>query len=464
MRDPPPLSLRANDINHLLASLEGAWAEHGHLDPGDAARRQPVHVLAGGAHLFKRDTAAKLGRIARAYLDRYAGDAAALGDAFGGALAPAFAESVFARLSDKLAREPVECFLIDFEDGFGARADIEEDRAALSAASEVAAGMRAASLPAGLGIRIKPLSSATGERALRTLDLFLTALADGGSVPDGFFVLLPKIVSPGQVAVLTRALDRLEERLGLEAGAVAIQLMIETPQSLIDAGGGAAAAGLVDAGGGRCRAAHLGAFDLTGAAAIAAEAQTLDHPLCDVARQILKLSLAETGAQLADGATNVLPVEPHRGGAPPSAAERAENRSVVHEAWRRHYTDVRRSLAQGYYQSWDLHPAQLVSRYAAVFSFFLEGLDAAARRLRRFVAGAGQATLTGSVFDDEASGQGLLNFFLRGLASGALTAEDAATSGLSPEELETRSFRAILDQRGRCARARRHPPPPASTR
>ena len=347
----------------------------------------------------------------------------------------------------KLAHEPVECFLIDFEDGFGARADAEEDRAALSAAGEVAAGARAASLPTGLGIRIKPLSGATAKRALRTLDLFLTALAERGSVPDNFFVLLPKIVSRGQVVVLARALDRLEERLGLPAGTVAIQLMIETPQSLIDADGTAAAAGLVDAGGGRCRAAHLGAFDLTGAASVAAGAQTLAHPLCDVARQILKLSLAETGLLLADGATNILPVEPHRGAAAPSAAARAENRSVVHDAWRLHYADVRRSLAQGYYQSWDLHPAQLVSRYAAVFSFFLEGLDEAGRRLRRFVAGAGQAVLTGSVFDDEASGQGLLNFFLRGLASGALTIEDAAKSGLSPEELETRSFRAILERR-----------------
>ena len=120
----------------------------------------------------------------------------------------------------------------------------------------------------------------------------------------------------------------------------------------------------------------------------------------------------------------------------------------MHDAWRLHYADVRRSLTQGYYQSWDLHPAQLVSRYAAVYSFFLEGLDGAAERLRRFVAGAGQAMLTGSVFDDEASGQGLLNFFLRGLASGALTAEDAARSGLSPTELETRSFRMIVERRG----------------
>lgn len=453
MREPPPLSLPANEINRLLAGLEGAWAEHRRRHPGDAERRQPVHTVAGGAHLFRRDTAAKLGRIARAYLDRYAGDPGGLRDALGGALPARLADVVYARVREKLAREPVESFLIDFEDGFGARPGEEEDAAARAAAGETAAGVATGGLPPALGIRIKPLSEVTGERALRTLDLFLTALrAAGQRPPDGFFVLLPKIVCAEQVAVLAQALDRLEEKLGLEPGAVAIDLMIETPQSLVGPEGRLAAPGLVAAAEGRCRTAHLGAYDLTGAAAVAADEQRLDHPLCDVARQLLKLSLAERGVQLSDGATNVLPVEPHRSGAGgaegPTDAQRAENHAVVHDAWRLHYADVRRSLTQGYYQSWDLHPAQLVSRYAAVYSFFLDGLDGAAERLRRFVAGAGQAMLTGSVFDDEASGQGLLNFFLRGLASGALTAEDAARSGLSPTELETRSFRTIVERRG----------------
>ncbi|WP_419935752.1 DUF6986 family protein [Candidatus Palauibacter sp.] len=449
MRKRPRLSLSEGEILRALGGLEAALTDHHDRYPGVPESRQPVHTVAGGAHLFRRDTAAKLGRIARGYLDRYAGDPAALADALGGAWSPGLAGVVHQRLRGKLEREPVESFLIDFEDGFGARPEEEEDAAAVAAAHETAAGVAAGSLPPSLGIRIKPLAGVTGGRALRTLDLFLTALADaGGSLPDGFFVLLPKIVCPEQVTALARALDRLEEKLGLEAGAVTIEIMIETPQSLVGPGGGAAPPGLVEAAGGRCRTAHLGAYDLTGAAAVAAEEQTLDHPLCDVARQILKLSLAETGVQLADGATNLLPVEPHRGGTSLSEAEGAENQAAVHDAWRRHYADVRRSLAQGYYQGWDLHPAQLISRYAAVFSFFLEGLDATARRLERFVAGAGQAILTGSVFDDEASGQGLLNFFLRGLASGALTTEDIAKSGLSLEELETRSFRTILERRG----------------
>lgn len=421
-------------------------------------QKQPVHTVVGGAHLFRRDTAAKLGRIAARYLDRYAADPAALAHALGNrprpeiaeALPPETAEAVHRRVRAKLEREPVECFLIDFEDGFGARPEAEEDEAATATAAEVAAGAAAGSLPPSLGIRIKSLSETTGGRALRTLELFLAALArTGRELPDGFTVLLPKIVDAGQVERLAGALDRLEATLGLPENRVGIDLMIETPQSLVAPDGRIAVPGLVAAAGGRCRTVHLGAYDLTGAVAVAAEAQTLGHPLCDMARQLLQLSLGGSGVRLADGATNVLPVEPHRGTAEISPAERAENAAVVHEAWRLHYADVRRSLNQGFYQSWDLHPAQLVSRYAAVFSFFLEGLDAAASRLDRFVSAAGQAVLTGSVFDDEASGQGLLNFFLRGLASGALTAEEAARSGLTPAELETRSFPAILADRGK---------------
>ena len=427
-------------------------------------QKQPVHTVVGGAHLFRRDTAAKLGRIAGRYLDRYAADPAALRDALGNrippetaeALPPETAEAVHRRVRAKLEREPVECFLIDFEDGFGARSEVEEDEAATAAAAEVAAGAAADSLPPALGIRIKSLSEITGERALRTLELFLAELArTRGQLPDGFTVVLPKIVDAGQVERVAAALDRLEATLGLPEGRVGIDLMVETPQSLVAPDGRIAVPGMVAAAGGRCRTVHLGAYDLTGAVAIAAEAQTLGHPLCDVARQILQLSLAGTGVRLADGATNVLPVEPHRGKTEISPAERAENAAVVHDAWRLHYADVRRSLSQGFYQSWDLHPAQLVSRFAAVFSFFLEGLDAAASRLDRFVTAAGQAVLTGSVFDDEASGQGLLNFFLRGLASGALTAEEAARSGLTPAELETRSFRAILAGREEAPRQRR---------
>jgi hypothetical protein len=82
-----------------------------------------------------------------------------------------------------------------------------------------------------------------------------------------------------------------------------------------------------------------------------------------------------------------------------------------------------------------------------VYAFFLQGLDPAAARLRNFIDKAAQATLVGDVFDDAATGQGLLNFLLRGVNCGAFTEQEAGTSGLTIEELRGRSFLKILDNR-----------------
>jgi hypothetical protein len=126
----------------------------------------------------------------------------------------------------------------------------------------------------------------------------------------------------------------------------------------------------------------------------------------------------------------------------------AENRAGVHNAWRMHYEDVRHSLEAGFYQGWDLHPAQLVTRYAAVYAFFLTGLEQQGARLRNFVERAAQATLVGDVFDDAATGQGLLNFFFRAINCGALTEEEAvALTGVTLDELRGRSFVRILQHR-----------------
>jgi hypothetical protein len=159
----------------------------------------------------------------------------------------------------------------------------------------------------------------------------------------------------------------------------------------------------------------------------------------------MQVALAGTGVRWSDGATTLLPVAPHR---QPAPEQEAENRAAVHRGWRIHHDDVRHGLAAGFYQGWDLHPAQLVSRYAAVYGFFLEGIDAAGERLRNFVDRAARATRVGSAFDDAATGQGLLNFFLRALASGAIAEPEAlARTGLTPAELRTRSFARIARAR-----------------
>jgi hypothetical protein len=161
------------------------------------------------------------------------------------------------------------------------------------------------------------------------------------------------------------------------------------------------------------------------------------------------LALAGTGVFLSDGATNMMPVGPHRG--EHLTREQAEhNRTAVHAAWQLSYRSIRHSLEGGIYQGWDLHPAQLPVRYAASFAFFLEGLSAASDRLRNFIEQFTQATLTthaGAVFDDAATGQGLLNYFLRALNSGAIGLDEVAQTGLTVEEIGLRSFAKILDAR-----------------
>jgi hypothetical protein len=82
-----------------------------------------------------------------------------------------------------------------------------------------------------------------------------------------------------------------------------------------------------------------------------------------------------------------------------------------------------------------------------VYFFFLQGLDAASLRLKTFIEKAAQATLIGDVFDDAATGQGLLNYFLRGINCGAITEEEAQQTGLTLDELHARSFVKILEAR-----------------
>jgi len=159
------------------------------------------------------------------------------------------------------------------------------------------------------------------------------------------------------------------------------------------------------------------------------------------------VSLGGTGVWLSDGATNIMPVAPHCGDSL-TPEQIAENNAAVHRAWKLHYDECRHSLANAFYQGWDLHPGQLPTRYAAVFTFFLEGLDTASERLSNFIEKAARATLVGDIFDDAATGQGLLNYFLRAINCGAITEEEATRrTSITLEELRSGSFKRILEGR-----------------
>jgi citrate lyase beta subunit len=451
--------------------------------PGDRRDRRPIHVVYGGAHLFRAGTARKLGELALRSIDEFAPDFVAFAKALGlpGAeeladapeIVPALAQSiasdpeaarrekraawlactVYQRVREKLQREPVEDFRIDFEDGYGNRPDEEEDGHAIAAAFELAQAMNSGGLPPFIGIRIKPLTEELRPRSIRTLDIFLTGLVDKirRELPQQFRITLPKVVLPDEVAALADICSRLESALGLEPGLLRVELMIETTQALFNERGEVNLLPLIHAACGRCRSVHFGPYDYTASRGITASSQLLSHFASDFAREVMQVALTRTGVSLADGPTNIMPIPPHRRenyGPPLSNRQAKENRAVVHHAWKLHFDNVRRSLSNGFYQGWDLHPAQLPPRYAAVFSFFLENVDSAAERLRNFIEKAAQATRVGQVFDDAAMAQGLLNYFLRAVDCGAITpAEAHALTGLSLSELRNGSFLQILQGR-----------------
>lgn len=355
--------------------------------------QQPIHTVYGGAHLFKSTTCSKLGRLAERSFQEYAPNPAALVRIF--ELPEALAHTVHARVAEKLQRDPVEDFRIDFEDGFGARTDEEEDAAADNAAREVSAAVQSGALPGISGIRIRSFhSSVTKTRALRTLDRFLSKAV----LPRNFVVTLPKITAPDQIAGLMDVLRPYPD--------VRIEIMIETPQSIF------MLPQLVEAARGKCVAAHFGAYDYQAslgitAAGVHSSTPDLHHPACEFARSMMLAALAETGVWLVDGATNILPIPPHD----------------VHRAWKLHYDNVRHSLYNGFYQSWDLHPAQIPARLVAMHAFFLESLAEASARLRNFKEAA-RATRVGAIFDDAATGRGLMNYFERAVRCGAIPESD----------------------------------------
>lgn len=475
-------TLAPESLQEIDAKLAQAHKAFARRYPGATGARQPVHTVYGGAHLFRSETPQRLGELAQWSLDEYAPDFCIFAKAISLAGAnhlpdmpeaaerlgkaveedpaavqkdnwPAwFAHTIYRRVREKLRREAVEDIRIDFEDGYGNRPEEEEDGHAAAAAAQVAAGAKAGVLPPFIGIRLKPFNEELRRRSIRTLDIFLTELAEKtrGQLPKNFFITLPKVVLPDEVAALADVCSRLEPLLDLEAGVLRIELMIETPQSIFNERGEVNLLPLVSAARGRCIAAHFGTYDYTAGRNITAAYQTMTHPACDFAREVMQVALAGTGVWLSDGATNIMPVPVHRAGCDGALATRQkeENRAAVHHAWKLHFDHIRHSLENGYFQGWDLHPAQLPTRYAAVYSFFLESLDAASRRLRNFIEKAAQATLMGEVFDDAATGQGLLNYFLRAINCGAVSAGEAQElSGLSFAELRTGSFLKIIEGR-----------------
>jgi hypothetical protein len=484
-------SLRPEHIRPVVKRLSVAKREISSRRPGDLRRRQPVHVMYGGAHLFTADTIRQLGDLALRSLDTHAPDfvtfarvfdlpgASELPDAphetealavqcrenFGWVRENDFsawlAHTVYNRVREKLEREPIEDFRIDFEDRYGYRPNAEEDKHAVMAARETAQSIVVGSMPPYFGLRVKPFAGETWVRALRTLDIFVTTLVQEtrGRLPENFVVALPKVTHPEEGAALADILSQLEKALRLRAGAIQVEVMIETPQILISPDGRSGIPALARAVGPRFRGAHFGAFDYSATLNISAADHSMVHEACDFARLMMQNALAGTGVWIADGVTKSMPGSPDEadeGELDLTEREHEEDHEAVWSAWKAHYDNVRHALAQGIYKGLDLHPAQLPARYAATHATFLREIESSSERLTTFVDMAADANRSGAVFDDAAAGQGLLNHLLRAIDCGAITREEAAElTGFSVEGLRSRSFEKILNRRTRGERVRR---------
>lgn len=414
-----------------LATANHRYAKH---YPGDREALQPTHTLYGGAQLYKSSTTQRIGELARASMVQYAPDATAFAHALGLPGDEKLWQQIYDRVNKRLVRCAVEDFRIDFEDGYGNRPDAEEDATAEFAAKELAKATQQGIAAPFMGIRIKPFNEELKHRSARTLDIFVSSLieANGGKLPDNFIVTLPKVLIPQQVSAFIRVLDHLEIQLGLNNGSIQIEIMVENTQALLSQDGVCHLPLIYQATGGRCRGAHFGTYDYTASFDITAALQTMDHPSCDFALQMMKLAFAGTGVWLSNGATSIMPIG---------------DEETVHAAWKLSFDHITHSLELGYYQGWDLHPGQIPIRYAANYAFFLASLEQASIRLKNFIDKAAQATLVGDVFDDAATGQGLLNYFLRALNCGAIAEDEIELTGLSLAEVRCKSFVKIVNSR-----------------
>ncbi len=367
-------SIQEKEKKDILNKLATANLQFQKIYPGDKPDRQAVHTVYGGANLFKSDTAIKMGEIALKSLQNYAPNFVVLAKALqlkGSAHLPVLEKdiqrlvhkldkmreeerknepewlsyTVYQKMIQKLTTEAVEDFRIDFEDGFGNRPDEEEDATAVQAANELALGMKNKTISPFIGIRIKPFTEDLKHRGVRTLDLFLTTLLEktNGVLPDNFIVMLPKVTIPEQVTALVALFKIIEQEKKLTPGTLKMETMVEATQIIMDDEGRNPLMRIIKASEGRCIAAHFGTYDYTASCGITAKYQTMAHPVCDFAHHMTKVALGGTGIFLSDGATNVMPIAPHRG-ENLTIDQLIENRESVHHAWKIGFNHTTHSL------------------------------------------------------------------------------------------------------------------------
>ena len=386
------------DIESLIGELDrrlaDADAELAVRYPGSRPGRQPVHTVYVPADRYHADLTAEWGTQALAAMDDHDSIFRELvGD-----------DALVARVRSKLAHEPIEDLRIDFEDGYGNRGHDAEDSDVARSIARLSMSIEAGTAPPFRGIRIKSLEAATRARSVRTFVQVASLLVDRRTALTGFVVTLPKVTSVDQVEAMVHLCADVETHLELGERTLQFEIQIETPQSIAAADGTALVARMIHASDGRCTGLHFGTYDYTAALGIAAGSQSLLHPAADHAKSVMQAAAAGTGVNLSDGSTNVLPTG---------------DATAVRAGWSTHLRLVRRSLERGFYQGWDLHPAQLPTRHAATIGFYREGFADATRRLRDYIA-----RRPGSVLDEPATARALADYLVRAVECGAVTTEE----------------------------------------
>ena len=378
-RTLPPEALQ--EVN---ARLEQAHKAFQRRYPGPSAERQPVHVVYGGAHLFRCGDRQALWRTRAEIPRRICTEFCGLCQgSIGCRMRPACRirrrrlrrsrnpsrrsrkrrgaktvrrgsqHTIYRRVREKLKREPVEDFRIDFEDGYGNRPDEEEDGHAAAAAEEVARGMNAGELPPFLGIRIKPLTEELRARSIRTLDIFLTQLASKsrGEVAEATSASRCRRwrcpMKWRRLRIFARAWNRC---LIWTPGVLRIELMIETPQSIFNERGEANLLPLVRR---RARPLHRRSFRhrtiTLRRCNIAATYQPLTHFASGFARESDAGGAGGNRHSAFRRPDEYHAVPPHRAakeGSTLTAAQTEENRAAVHRGWKLHFENIRHSLAK----------------------------------------------------------------------------------------------------------------------
>ncbi|WP_049576685.1 DUF6986 family protein [Nonomuraea sp. SBT364] len=326
------------------------------LYPGAVPGWQPVHTVYVPADRFSAGTVAAWGEEALRLVKAHLAGPGDLAEVFG--VPGALAGGVHERLLRKLAGEPVEDLRVDFEDGYGGRPE-DEDGHVDRAVEALAAMHEAGTLPRRWGLRVKSFADGDPERSTRTLDRFVTGMAGlPGGLPEGFVVTFPKVLMEAYLGMFAGFLQGLDDRAGRR---LRFEMQVEAPQTVRFLRPGLTC-------GGRLSAAHFGVFDYTAAIGLPPHEQRLDHPACDHARHAMQTAYAGTGVELSDGSL--------------AASPASGSSDDVRALWRRHAGLVRHSLAHGFHQGWDMHPAHLVSRFATVHAFHLATYDSYRERVR----------------------------------------------------------------------------------